>query len=292
MAEYLYFFINYPRDKEENPKEIYFEKKSINPECIFTEYEFENKKYNYKKIFKFKSSEKEKYKLEFVNGEDRYIISFPCHKNTFIYDVTLEKGLNIIAPKRKNSQNRIEYKEKMNFFIKALQEKKEEDKVDLLFKDTIDLYSKKKGFNFLIPLFLKIYKKKDLCKILLEKFLETDEKSKINNMDRNAYLSNYTSQFNIIVSEAEKLIKDNDYKEIQFYGIILCYLNFYDEENFSKLINDLYMDKSELLYEIMLTYRSHFLNPINLDFCFFNKFINYSIKKKKIFNFSNWINLY
>ena len=110
MVEHLYFFINYPRDKEENPKEIYFEKKSIRPECIFTECDYENKRYNYKKIFKFKSSEKEKYKLEFVNGEDRYIISFHSQKNTFIYDVTLEKGLNIIAPKRKIAQNKIEYK--------------------------------------------------------------------------------------------------------------------------------------------------------------------------------------
>ena len=87
-------------------------------------------------------------------------------------------------------------------------------------------------------------------------------------MDRKTYLSNYTSQFNKIVSEADKLIKENDYNLIQFYGIILCYLNFYDEENCSKLINDLYKDKSEVLYEIMLTYRSHFLNPINLDFFF------------------------
>ena len=112
--------------------------------------DYENKKYNYKKIFKFKSSQKQKYKLKFVNEEDKYIISFPSQNNTFIYDVTFEKGLNIIAPKRKIAQNRIEYKEKMNFFIKALTKKKEEDKIDILFKDTIDLYSKKKGFNFLI----------------------------------------------------------------------------------------------------------------------------------------------
>lgn len=86
--------------------------------------DYENKKYNYKKIFKFKSSQKQKYKLEFVNEEDKYIISFPSQNNTFIYDVTFEKGLNIIAPKRKIAQNRIEYKEKMNFFIKALTKKK------------------------------------------------------------------------------------------------------------------------------------------------------------------------
>ncbi len=43
----------------------------------------------------------------------------------------------------------------MNFFIKALEDK-EDDKIDILFKYTIDFYSTKKGFNVLIPLFLKI----------------------------------------------------------------------------------------------------------------------------------------
>lgn len=117
MTKELYFLINYPRDKEENPKEIYFEKKSIKPKCIFMKCDYENKKYNYKKIFKFESSAAEKYRLEFVNGEDRYVISFPCQKNTFIYDVTLEKGLNIIPVKRKIGQNPLDYKEKMNLFI-------------------------------------------------------------------------------------------------------------------------------------------------------------------------------
>ena len=128
-----------------------------------------------------------------MNGEDKYIISFPNQKSTIIYDVTLEKGLKIIAPKRKIAQNRLEYREKMNLLIKALEENNKNDKIDILFKDTIDLYSKKKGFNFLIPLFLKIYKNKDLFLLLLEKFKETDdEKSKVNNMDRKAYLINYT----------------------------------------------------------------------------------------------------
>ena len=128
-----------------------------------------------------------------MNGEDKYIISFPNQKSTIIYDVTLEKGLKIIAPKRKIAQNRLEYREKMNLLIKALEENNKNDKIDILFKDTIDLYSKKKGFNFLIPLFLKIYKNKDLFLLLLENFKETDdEKSKVNNMDRKAYLINYT----------------------------------------------------------------------------------------------------
>ncbi len=50
MAKNIYFIINYPRDFEENEKDIYFEKKSIKPKCIFTKCDYDNKKYNYKKI--------------------------------------------------------------------------------------------------------------------------------------------------------------------------------------------------------------------------------------------------
>jgi hypothetical protein len=60
----------------------------------------------------------------------------------------------------------MEYYEKMHIFMKALYEKKENKKIDLLFKDTIDLYSIKKGFNFLIEIFVEIYLKKKLCLIL------------------------------------------------------------------------------------------------------------------------------
>ena len=35
-----------------------------------------------------------------------------------------------------------------------------------LFNEAIELYKNKKGFSFLIGLFLKIYKNKELCKII------------------------------------------------------------------------------------------------------------------------------
>ena len=34
------------------------------------------------------------------------------------------------------------------------------------------MYSKKKGFSFLISLFIKVYQEKDLCKILIEDFYD------------------------------------------------------------------------------------------------------------------------
>ena len=43
-------------------------------------------------------------------------------------------------------------------------------------------------------------------------------------------------------------------------------------KKFSKLIDELSNKKPENLYEIMFIYCSHFINPINANFDFFNKF--------------------
>ena len=120
----------------------------------------------------------------------------------------------------------------MDYFIEALKKDGEENKIDDLYKETIDLYSKKKGFSFLISIFLGVYKnKKDLCNDLMKKFKEMNKNPKDNekNMDRKSYLGEkeYKSEFNKIKSEADNLINDKKYNPIQFYGIILCYLNFF-----------------------------------------------------------------
>ena len=149
----------------------------------------------------------------------------------------------------------------MDFFIKALKEK-EKDKeeqakiIDALLSDTIDLYSKKKGFNLLIQLFTQVYKIDNLRKNLMKIFKETDEKSKANNLDRNNDLYNYKSFFNIILTEADNLIKDNKYNTVEFNGIIFSYLNNYDKENFIKILIDLSKTHQEDVYEIMIAYRS------------------------------------
>ena len=167
----------------------------------------------------------------------------------------------------------MEYYEKMNIFIKSLKEKNEEHQIDTLYKETIDLYTIKKGFSFLIELFIDIYKKKDLCPILMEKFRQMYESQKDNekNMDRKKYLEKRISTFDSIKSEANKIIEEYNYNTIEFYGIILCYLNLYNRKDFSLIINDLFEKKSNDLYEILLIYNSHFKNPINQSFEFFNE---------------------
>ena len=154
--------------------------------------------------------------------------------------------------------------------------------IDSLFKETIELYSKTKGFAFMIELFLKIYQKKDLCPELMKIFKKFNENPKDNekNMDRKPFLKDYTSKFKSIISEADTIIENNNYNIIDFYGIVLSYLNYYDKEEFSKIINELYSNSPEKLYDILLIYQGHFKYPINQDFDFFNKFIGYTIANK------------
>ena len=117
---------------------------------------------------------------------------------------------------------------------------------------------------------------------IIKNFELAEDKSQI---DKEDYLSDYSSQINTILSEAPNIITDNDYNSIDFYGIILCYLNYYDEENYSKLINNLYEEQPNNLFDIMLKYSSHFSSPKKLGFDFFNKFIKFSLEKNDIAKF-------
>ena len=291
MDKSLYFFVEYTSITKENEDDIYY-KKSENRkqilECIYINEQYKKEKFYYRKIFKVtKLKEKEKesksnsYYFEFEKGDEKYIISFDSKGRKFVYDVNLDVGKKIIAIRRKINQSK-EYNEKIDLFIEALKQNKEENKIDDLYKETIELYEKKKGFSFLISLFLKIYLKKDLCSLLLEKFREMNEKPKDNekNMDRKSNLEEYKSNFKLIQSEADKLIENKNYKIREFYGIILCYLNFYDLESFSSIINKLFIKNQNDLFEILLIYNAHFKYPINQDLDFLNQFINYTLNKE------------
>ena len=81
------------------------------------------------------------------------------------------------------------------------------------------MFEKKKGFSFLISLFIQIYKDKDLCSSLIAKFEEMNYFSKRDekNMDRNKDLDKYIKTFNDISSEADNLIKSNVYNFMLLY---------------------------------------------------------------------------
>ena len=152
---------------------------------------------------------------------------------------------------------------------------------DDLYIEFIELYTKQKNFSFLFALFLKLYQKKDLCQILLENFRKITEYEY--NMDIEPFLKEYTSQFNSIISEADNLIDNNHYHPIEFYGILLCYLNCFIYDKFCSIVNELYNKKKKILFEILIIYNVHFRNPINQNEFFFHRFINYTIKSKEDF---------
>lgn len=300
----IYFIISYTLDKKEDPKEIAFSKEcDATPQTLLTkEIDTSNKKYAYKKVFKYRNiGGKKNVELVYFYGEelDKYIITLEIKDKTFIYDVDLKIGhryLTKIVPIVVKQD--IKYQDKLDLFLEAFENIKEESKIQELYKETIELYSKKSSFSFLISLFSKIYQDKKFCEPLIEKFYkmnaeikEKEEKEKgkketSTNNDRDHKLGD---QFNSIMSkietEAESLIKNNDYNPIYFYGIIITYFNFYDYNTFVNCFNKLNSKKEaqKNLYEILLVYYSQFFNPIIKDENnkeFFINFFQYIISEK------------
>ena len=184
---------------------------------------FENKVYYYKKIFMVNKSSitgksSNSYYSEFQIDDYKYIISFNSKGLTFIYDVKVIKNKRIIQ-KRVHKYN-IQYYDKMHIFLDALKRNNKENKVDLLYKDIIVLFSIKKGFSFLIELFVEIYKKRFMW-IFLEKLKEMslDQKDNEENMDRESFLEKNKSILYTIISEDGCY----NYDTVEFYGVILCY---------------------------------------------------------------------
>lgn len=122
--------------------------------------------------------------------------------------------------------------------------------------------------------------------------MNCDLKQSEKNMDRKDYLNDYTSKFNEIISKSDKLVDDNNYNSIEFYGVILRYLNFYDFQNFTSLVNKLSEKKPEDLYKILLIYNKHLINPIKQNFEFLNQFICYILKNEKFDSFKIGINYF
>ena len=132
-----------------------------------------------------------------------------------------------------------------------MQEKNEiNQKEKKLYKDTIDLYEQKKQFSLLITLFLKIYgKNKELCKQLIEIFYRINNEE---NNDKIDDLKNHLKSFKDIFSNARYILDENNYNLIHFYGILFCYLHFYDDNNFPKIIEEFSEGNTKTLNEILI----------------------------------------
>ena len=296
----IYFQIFYQTKEKEKEEDLSFlDTNKILPVCIYTKEKQEsNGKYSYEKVIQVgvtpKNNENPKkvitHVFEFEKDENNYVISFDRKANKFIYDVVLKMGKNTLKKtKRTIPQNIIDYYKKFELFREALIKNKEKNKLEELYKETIDLYSRKKGFSFFISLFVDIYQNKDLCPLLMNKFKEINDNPVKNekNMDRNQSLELYQSIFREIASGADELIKKNDYDVVKFYGIILCYLNYYDKDTFSDYEKKLSINNQNVLFEILITFNSHFKNPINENLDFFIKLINYAASEKNYVIFKN-----
>lgn len=90
--------------------------------------------------------------FEFEIWEEKCIIPFK-RINIFIFDVNLILGKNSINIQRNIDQTNIIYNQKFDYFIEAMTENEEKEKRDALYKDALALYSDKKLFSFLLPLF-------------------------------------------------------------------------------------------------------------------------------------------
>ena len=239
-----------------------------------------------------KNEKKTQYQLQYEIGEESYDILFDVIENTFIYEIKLLKGNKYIdnIVKRNIDQKKIPLHYKLNIFLEALKKINKIDKIEILYKEAIELYKRKKNFSLLISLFLKLYepseelnetlkeKIKKLCSKLIDLFKKINEDE---NTDRDNDLTKELKIFNQIYSKANILIEENKYDPVSFYGIIFCYLSSYDKENFSEIIKNFYEGNSKIIFEILITYYFHFKNPLNQDSNFYNNFIIYAIKNGK-----------
>ena len=300
VSNEIYFMILYKSEQKEMPD---FKKSEIKPKNILTKNlqgqdgsNFYNIVYKFQSKVKDDSSKKDNYSFELEIGDQNYLVSFDVKDNSFIYDVELKRTKKIIINiTRENiDQNLLHYGKKFNYFIEALKKNNEENKFEILYKDTVDLYSTKIYFSLLIPLFVQIYKNKELCPLLMEKFKETNIKIKDNsyNKDRKKDLEQYKKNFGQISSEADNIIKSNGYDSIQFYGIILSYLNYYDYDNFLKFIDKLRIENSEVLFEILNIYFLQFRKNIKQNVDFYTKFISYTASKNEFYIFEKRLNHY
>ena len=238
----IYFIVLYKRKEKEMKNEFFFRENNYSIINIYEKYELNQKEgsYFYQKVFKLciesdKIIKEKKINISFKIGGKNYTISLKVEDKLFYYDIILTKEYNLL-PKLSRSnedQNILNYFQKLEIFIAALKENKEEEKIDILYKETIKLYSKKKDFYLLISLFINIYEKPNLCPRLMEEFKIINlgkKKDKI--LDRKEDLNKYISIMIKISSEADKTIKNKGYEPINFYGIIFSYLNYYDYKNF------------------------------------------------------------
>ena len=267
-------------------------------------------KVNSIKVLSFNSK---KYKSIFTTENFKYTINIDIGENNFIYDLQIIKTDYLDLVRNEIEQNNISNSEKMELFFSSIKEDKE--LVNKLFTETINLYSKNPKFNFLIEIFVKIYRDKDLCTKLLNEFkkfnlelnkLEEESEAKTetkaeeeaksgakkkiqkkrNNIIFSKDLEKYKNIFINIYNESDEIINKNSFIPEDFYGLIFCYLNHYVYNIFIELFKKLMNNSKKILFEILLTYSCFFKESIVDDEQFLNELMTYTVDKNSYFEFN------
>ena len=284
----IYLLISFDLDKNEIKKdEITFKEEKTRD--IFSEKTEKETKISYNVVIEHcvKSPKKrKKYEINFAIGNNNYIIIFEYNGNHFIYDVELNISKSFINIKKKINQ-KINNTDKFNLFHESLKNLNEENLYTILYEDTISVYSMFPKFDFLITIFLKIYKNKEHCSKLLEEFKNFNSKitnsvkdKNYSNINYEQYLSEYTKEFDQIVENSEKIISSNGYNPTYFYGLILCYLKHYNKEAFEKVLTKLSENLKLAFFDILQIYNHFFKKNINLKNNLLVEFVGYSKQGK------------
>ena len=286
----IYFIVFEPKETEESTKNkdkepIY--KSAYIPKLISTKtIDIKNESYIKHKVFKLNIKDEKEIKIVYEINNDIYEIIFTVKENYFLYDVKLlkrDKYITILPP-QEIKQNIIPYYNKLQIFKEALKENNENEKIEQLYNESISLYKEKKDFNLLIFLFHLIYENENLCPKLLKAFngIKVLENTKI---DKN--LSIHLDFFHKFFSEDDNFVKTHKYDLFDFYGILLCYLHYYDINNkyFSVDINKLSKTNPEILYEILIKFLPYFFKPLNQNIEFYYKFMEFIKNNKDIKTF-------
>ena len=117
----------------------------------------------------------------------------------------------------------------------------------------------------MINIFVKIFNNFDLCKLLFNEFKKFLKKQK--EFSQNLDLINENEDFQNIndkikeicnIFKRNKIIRENKDISADYYGFILYYYYNYDSREISKLVKYIYAQDSDILFQILSTYK--FLN--------------------------------
>lgn len=273
-----YYFLIY-LNKENKADDFKFNSNEKYLKCIYSKYiESKENKGKLIKVFKYSCETKEEIELEFSYDKKNFKLILNTKDKSFIFNVNLSQKNGFFHSDTKIEQKSLEIHEKMGYFINALNKISENDKLDILYQDSINLYSKSPTFQFLINIFINVYHT-NLCSKLLDEFAKNFDKPVQKDNIIKESLDQYKFYFDEICKNAEDIISSCSLNKIDFYGLILSYLNNYVIEKYKEKFDELYKNQKNILFEVLLKYKSYFKKQIELSKKILDEIIKFTTKK-------------